>query len=66
MVEAFVSELGNEIGVLSKFNIRYRSKHYSSATDAWKGESMTELLIAWGSDDDDVLLDELIKRIMLP
>lgn len=63
-VEAFVSELENEIGVLSKFNVRQKLKCYTPATDAWKGESLTALLAAWGNDNDDVLLPELIKRIM--
>jgi hypothetical protein len=63
-VEAFVSELENEIGMLSKFNVRQKLKCYTPATDAWKGESLTALLAAWGNDNDDVLLHELIKRIM--
>lgn len=64
-IEAFLSELENEIGVLSKFNVRQKLKGYSPAANAWKVESLTDLLGAWDNDNDDVLLNELIERIML-
>lgn len=61
-LEAFVYELENEIGSLSKVNIRQKLKDYSPVDDAWKMESL-KLLVAWDNENDDVLLDDLIKRI---
>ena len=65
-LEVFVSELKKEIGTLSKADIGQKLKDYSPVNDAWKCESLTELLVAWGNDSDDVLLDDLIERITQP
>ncbi|UUZ48081.1 hypothetical protein LP420_34765 [Massilia sp. B-10] len=60
-LDDFLTALKSEIGELSKFNIRKKMK--SSVTAAWKGESLVELLGAWGSADDEALLEDLIMRI---
>ena len=62
-VEAFISILRAEIGHLSKANVRKRMACSDPLTEAWKGEALAELLLAWEAAEEDVALDELVKRV---
>jgi hypothetical protein len=62
-LETFVSVLKREIGVLSRENIQVNMTRCSPATEAWKAESLCELLVAWENADDKRSLDDLIKQV---
>lgn len=61
-VEPFLAELRRNFGELSKENIAERLKTLS---DAWKLESVSGLLEAWGDVDGNTCLDDLVKRLQL-
>ncbi|MDC8760667.1 hypothetical protein [Janthinobacterium fluminis] len=61
-LDAFMSELRQEIGELSRDNICKRLDSYSPVADAWKCESLSELLAAWDVSDEPFLLDDLVNR----
>jgi hypothetical protein len=59
-VEPFLAELRQDFGELSKANIAEKLKTLS---DAWKLESASGLLEAWGDIDERVGLDDLVQRL---
>lgn len=59
-LEPFLAELRQNFGKLSKANIVERSRTLS---DAWKLESVSELLDVWGDVDENIDLDELVQRL---
>jgi hypothetical protein len=63
-LEEYIVELRREVAApLTSANIRSKRDSYSFLSDAWKSESLSSVLSAWGTTDMDVLLDDLIKRI---
>ncbi|MFZ6814755.1 hypothetical protein ACO0K3_09835 [Undibacterium sp. Rencai35W] len=59
-LEFFLSELRQDFGELSKANICVKM---NNVTDAWKLESLSELLNVWTSTHEHVLLDDLVQLI---
>lgn len=63
-LEEFVLELRQEVAApLSMGNIRSKCNSYSLYRDAWKAESLENLLTAWGTAEMNVLLEDLIKPV---
>ncbi|MFZ6843404.1 hypothetical protein [Undibacterium sp. RuTC16W] len=60
-LELFLSELRQDFGELSKANICIKM---NSMTDAWKLESLSELLGAWNGVDEHIRLDDLVQQII--
>lgn len=62
-VEPFLLELKQDFGELSKVNLCRKMKALSVHADAWKLSSLSELLEAWNGDDEQIQLDELVRRL---
>lgn len=60
----YIRELRDEVGwPVTLANVRAKLDGYSLEQDAWKAESLCGLLGAWDIGDDDLTLDDLVKRI---
>lgn len=59
-VEPFLAELRQNFGDLSKANIAGK---LNKTSDVWKLESASGLLDAWGDIDEEVGLDDLVRRL---
>lgn len=66
-LSGYIIELKSEVAdVLTLKNVRATLENYSIAgDDMWKRESLCGLLGAWDIADEDMVLDELVKRIGL-
>ena len=63
-LDDYVRELIVEVGwPVTLTNVRAKLDGYSLGRDAWKAESLCGLLGAWDIGDDNLTLDEIVKRI---
>ena len=62
-LDEFISELKAEFAPLTFENIKAASLNVKVRADAWKGETLNDLLEAWGPDDQQKNLEELIDRL---
>lgn len=62
-LDQFICELKAEFTPLTFKNIKAASLKMNFQVDAWKGESLAELLGAWGPDDQKKNLDELVDTL---